>query len=130
MKIVHELLLHISQDAAQLQSHFLRSSPASRVTIETYAKHTSGDFSVADAASETLTLGNVESPAKGLYLEVAADCAVYLNGSGDAIQMRKAANAAYAKLFLECDITSVQITADQGSDVSGTYVVWGEVVSS
>lgn len=129
MRIVHELLLHITQDNAQLQTHFQRAQTASRITIDTYTKHTSGDFSVADTETEQLTIGNVASPAKGLYLETNADCDVTINGTLGPIQMRKATNASFAKLFLECDITSIEVEASQGSAVQGTYVVWGEVAA-
>lgn len=133
MRVRHEVLIHVSQDQDQQQTHFLRKETLSRITIDSFEKHASGDFKVLDTQSDTLSLGDIDA-VKGIYLEAAADCDVYLNGSGDPIQLRKApgvaggAAASYAKLFLECDITSVQVTASQGSDVSGVYVVWGDVV--
>ena len=134
MRIVHELLLNVSLDEAQLQTHFKRAATVSKLTVDTYQKHAGSAFQVLDTQSKTLSLVDVTSPAKGLYLEVDADCDVTLNGSVDAIQLRKApasgtiAAADYAKLFLEGNITSIEVAANQGSDVNGTYVVWGDAL--
>ncbi len=130
MRIVHELIMNVSQDEAGEQVQFKRSEVLSRVTIDTYEKHLSNDFKVLDTASKSLSLGDVTSPAKGLYLEVDADCDVKLNGSGDAIQIRAAPTpTARRKLFLEGNITAIEVTASQATDVNGTYVIWGDAVA-
>ena len=136
MRLTHEILLHLSQDTAQEQSHFLRKESISRITIDSYQKHHGGVFTVPDGTQLDLAIGDVDAP-KGMYLETDVDCDVYLNGSATPIALRKApapasgstAAPAYAKLFLECAITSIQVDASQGADVTGTYVVWGDVAS-
>lgn len=124
MRLVHSLAINLSQDEAQVQSQFKRDATVSRITIDTYTAHASGSFSIPDGDTESLSIGDVASP-NGVYIEVANDCDVYLSGSLDPIELRKATGKTYAKLFLECNLTSVSIEASQGVAVTGTYLVWG-----
>ena len=132
MRITHELVMLISRDESGNDIHFQRKETISRIQIDTYLKQHGGAFDVADTATLTLSMGDVAA-VKGVYLEVDADCDVFLSGSADPIQLRKAPAAsggtapAYAKLFLECDITQIDVEASQSSAVNGWYVVWGDV---
>lgn len=128
MRIVHELIMNLSQDEAGVQVHFKRTEGVSRVIIDTYEKQHGGDFKVLAAQNKLLGLGDVTSPAKGLYLEVDADCDVKLNGSVDAIQIRGAPTTTKRrKMFLEGDISSIEVTA-LAKDVNGSFVIWGDAV--
>jgi hypothetical protein len=107
------------------------------VTIDTYESHAGGSLSVPDTTSQSLSLVDVSSPAKGLYIEVDNDCDVVLNGSASPLQLRRAPappdtspipRAPYAKLFVEANITSIEVQANQGTDVKGNYIVWGDPV--
>lgn len=86
-----------------------------------------GSIKIAASGNEDLSLIDVEN-VKGIYLEVAGDAQVKLNGSSDVIQLRRysAETNVVAKLFLEGDITQVNITETGGTDaLVGHYHIWG-----
>lgn len=133
IRVVHELKLHVSQDQAQKNSLFERHEDLSKVTIDSFLRHNSGNPTVLNATAKVLSLGDVGA-VKGVYIEADADCDVRLNGSADPIQLRRAPVGGTqtvitptVKLFLESDITAIEVTASQGSDVNLSYVVWGDV---
>lgn len=128
IRVVHNVQLHISQDVDDQQKNSMaeRHVDLSKVTIDTYAKQNSGNFDIPDTQMISLSLGNITSLAKGLYIETTEDCAVRLNGSSDPINLKKGTNQSLAKLFIEADISAVTITADQAAAVDGYFALWGE----
>jgi hypothetical protein len=124
------VILTASEDLAspQKQILFARDADLSKQTIDTYTKQVSGNVDVADAGDETFGIGDIASPAKGLYLEVSAACSVYLSGDPNPLVLRlppSPQSGAKAKLFVEADITSFRIEATEGVAVAGTYCLWG-----
>lgn len=128
LRLVHELIMKLTQDTAGKRILFERQTSDSRITLDTWFKHNSGTFTVTDGTQENLALGDVTSPVRGVYIEVDADCDIRLSGSSDPIQVRRlAAQAAFpSKIFLEANITAIEVDASQGADVNGTYLVWGD----
>lgn len=124
MRIVHQLIMTIADDTLLKDVLFSRETDRSKVTIDTYTQSIAHGFTVPDTETLALTLGDLPSPAKGLYLEVDADCDVKLSGSTDPIQLRIASGGSKAKLFLEANVTSVTVEANQSSAVTGTYAAW------
>lgn len=126
----HELVMDVAQDSGGKFKEFERPRDTSVVDkSDFWDKVHGGNFTVADAGSDSLSLGDVTSPAKGLYLEVSGDCDITLNGLPSPLQVRRTAKevSQLSKLFLECDITSVTVTNQQaGQAIRGTYRVWGD----
>ncbi len=130
IRIIHQMIITISEDLAspQKQILFARDPDLVKQTIDTYTKQASANFSLADAADETYGIGDIVSPAKGLYLEVDAECSVYLSGDPNPVILRLPTTpqtGARARLMAEVDITNVRIVASEGVAVNGTYCFWG-----
>jgi hypothetical protein len=130
IRIIHQVALTVSEDLAEPQKQLLfkRDLDFTKQTIDTYAKQASQNFNVPDLGDETYAIGDIDSPAKGLYLEVSADCTVYLSGSTDGIILRlppTPQSGAKAKLFVEADVTSLRVVASEGAAVAGTFCFWG-----
>ena len=125
---IHELVLDIASDTGGKFKEFERPRDTSRVSLtDVWDKTHGGNFTVAAAGTDTLDLGDVTSPAKGLYIEVDADCDITLNGLGSPFQVRRVTKQSLpSKFFIEADITSIQVTALAGGSVKGTYRVWGD----
>lgn len=130
IRIIHQLVITVSEDleSPQKQLLFARDADLVKQTIDTYTKQTSGNFSVIIAGDETFGIGDIATPAKGLYLEVTADCSVYLSGATDPIVMRlppSPQTGARARLVIEGDVSSLRVVASAGVAVDGTYCFWG-----
>lgn len=130
IRIIHQISLGVSEDAAEPQQEFLfrRTLDGTKQTIDGYTKQASQNLDVIDTGDETYLPGDIDLPAKGLYLEVDADCSVYLSGDPNPIIMRippGAQTGAKAKLFMEGDTTSLRVQASEGAAVHGTYCFWG-----
>lgn len=130
MRIKHKVNVQISEDTEGKNKLFCPDDDLSEVVLDGYETQWAGPFKVAGGTTEALSLGDVSAP-KGCFLRVDNDCQVSLNG-GAAIQLRKGSTLAgsTARLFLEADISSVQITAPGGTDVRGVFCVWGDAVSA
>lgn len=130
IRIIHQVTIAVSEDLAEPQKQllFARDADLVKQTIDNYTRQVSGNFTVPDAGDETFDIGDIVSPAKGLYLEVSADCSVHLSGDPNAIIVRlppSPQTGAKAKLFVEADVTSLRVVASEGVPVSGTYCFWG-----
>ncbi len=126
----HELVMDVAEDSSGKLKEFERPRDTVLVNkLDFWNRIHGGNFSIADAATETLDLGDVTSPARGLYLEVSGDCDITLNGMASPVQVRRTAKEVAAsqlsKLFLEVNITSISILA-VGSAITGNYRVWGD----
>ncbi len=130
IRIIHQVIITISDDLAEPQKDivFTRDPDLAKQTIDTYTKEHGGNFNIADTVTESLDLGDIDSPAKGLYLEASQECSVRLSGSSDPIVLRlppTPQTGAKVKLFVEGDITAVTVEASEGVAVSGRYHLWG-----
>lgn len=130
IRIIHQMVITVSEDleSPQKQILFARDADLVKQVIDTYTKQVSGNFSLAILADETFGIGDIATPAKGLYLEVTADCSVYLSGSTSPTVMRLPTSpqtGARARMFFEGDVTSLRVVASAGVAVDGTYCFWG-----
>jgi hypothetical protein len=126
IRVKHTVNVRVAEDTDMNNLLFAPSKDLAEVIIDTYTKVVSGVLSVAAAATETLSLGDVATP-KGIYLRVDGDCDVSING-GAAIALKRSSTATgtTAKLFLEATISSVAITAPAGVDIHGVWCLWGD----
>lgn len=128
-KFTHELVIDVASDSGGKLKEFERPRDTSRVKLDgIWQRIHGGNFTIPISTGEALDLGDVPSPAKGLYIEVNNDCDIVLNGLASPIQVRRVPAQATlpTKLFLEVDITSVLVTALGTNVVEGTYRVWGD----
>lgn len=126
MRLKHTVRVNVGRTTDMKDMWFSMDEQTSEKIIDTMTKHVSGDFKIGAGLSETLSLGDIDA-VKGIYVEAASDCTVKINGSTDAIQLRRQKD--YAKLFLEADITSIEITAGATDDLTGVYCAWGDLSS-
>lgn len=127
MRIKHKVTVRIAEDTLMKNLLFGPDDVLSEITVDDYVRQVSGLIAITAAGSEDLPLGDVTA-VKGLYLRTDSDCVLKLNGGIETIQMRVPTNGTYAKLFIEADITGVNITADAGGDLSGMFCAWGDTV--
>lgn len=129
IRVTHKVRPQLFADSDEKNALFSLDDTLSERVIATFTKHASGDFSIAADATESLSMGDIEA-VKGLYIDVDADCVVKLNGGSEEIQMRAQTSATAvvgAKMFIECDITDVNITAGADATLSGSYCIWGDL---
>jgi len=127
MRIRHKVNVRIGADAALTNLLFAPDDTNAEVVIDGYVRQTSGTFSIAMNTNEDLALGDITA-VKGIYLIVDQDCVVTLNGGAETIQLRKGATTTgtTAKLFLEADISEINVAAPASLAATGTYCVWGD----
>lgn len=125
MRIKHTVLLRLARDTEMRRLLFSDDSQLAEVVIDDYQRHAQGHIAIANAATESLSFGDV-TEVKGVYLELDQDATVRLNGSLDGIVLAKPPGGTVAKLFLEATITAVEIENTSGAALTGLYVVWGD----
>lgn len=128
IRVKYKVLLQNSEDKVGKNKLFYREDDVSQeVAIDGLDKQHSGNISVAVAATDTLSLGDL-SDIRGLFLEVDADCTVRLNGSSDDILMKlpEGVTGGKAKLFIEATITAVAVENTGAAQLNGVYCIWGD----
>lgn len=127
IRIKHKVNVRCAEDTDMKNLLFAPDDELSEVTIDAYVRQTSGKIAVSMNTNEDLPLGDVTA-VKGIYLIVDKEAVITLNGGAETIQMRKPTTSAtvYARLFLEADITQVNIAAPDTEDLVGTFCVWGD----
>lgn len=127
MRIKHKVNVRIADDADFKNFLFAPDDSLAEVVIDAYYRQVSGKFKIDLNTSEDLSLGDITA-VKGIYIKVNKDCQVKLNGGTEIIQLRRPGSTTsdYAKLFLEADITQVNITAPTTEDMEGFYCAWGD----
>jgi hypothetical protein len=126
MRLRHTVRVQAALDTQMKRALFNDDATLSQVQTDTFTKQANSVLSIPAASIESLSFGDV-TLVKGLYLEVDQDALVRINGSTDAIQIRKASGVGKAKLFLEADINQVTVenpVADAA--LTGVYVIWGD----
>lgn len=130
MRVKLKPAITISNDAEGKYKLFAPDEALLERWIDNWTKHFSGIAAVEGLATETLSLGDIAA-VKGLWMSISTDCTVKLNGATPALQVRKATVAGgddRAILFIEADITSIEVTA--GSDaVNIIYAIWGDATA-
>lgn len=129
MRLKTKVLVQAGQDSTfKKKLVYIEEQGAEQIT-DGYQRASASQFSIDPASIEAMSFGDV-TVVKGIYIEATADVLVRLNGSLDSIQLRKASDVDAAKLFLEGDITGVEIeNTDPDNPVTGIYACWGDVVT-
>lgn len=127
MRIKHKVNVRIADDADFKNYLFAPDDALSEVVIDAYYRQVSGKFKITANTNEDLSLGDIDA-VKGIYIRVDKDAVVKLNSGTEEIQMRRSGTGTtdYAKLFLEADITAVNIAAPTTEDMTGMYCAWGD----
>lgn len=127
MRIKHKVNVRIADDADFKNFLFAPDDALSEVIIDAYYRQSSGKFKIALNTNEDISLGDITS-VKGIYIRVNKDAVVKLNGGTEEIQLRRSGSTTsdYAKLFLEADITAVNISAPVTEDLEGMFCAWGD----
>lgn len=128
MRIKHKANVRISDDADMKDMLFGLDDTLAEVVIDAFTKQSSGKISVLAGETESVALGDITA-VRGAFLKLSGDCQLKINGAATAIQLRKptTATGTYCKFFIEAEITSLQIIAPVGADVSGIFCVWGDL---
>lgn len=128
IRVDHTVAPQISRDTNQKLRLFFPDLNSEAVSIDQFEAAANSVLSLAASAVESLSFGDVVD-VRGLYIEVNQDCYLRLNGSIDNIPVKLAPNASTAKVFLEADITEVQVqNLSTTAILSGVYVLWGDPV--
>lgn len=127
MRVKHTVLMQLARDTEMRRLFYSDDSQLSQQVIDGFEKHAQGHIAIAAAATESLSFGDVAA-VKGLYLEVDQNAKVRINGSATDIVLAKppSASADAAKLFLEADVTAVEIENPTTEPLTGIYIVWGD----
>lgn len=127
MRVKHRGNVRIAEDTDMKNLLFGPDADLAEQVLDGFTKQASGVFTVTANTSENLSLGDLTT-VKGLFLRVSVDCTIKLNGSADAIQLRRggALSSNTARLLIEAEVSAVEVTAPVASDVSGVWCVWGD----
>lgn len=131
MRIKHKVNAVISADTAGKDKLLALDDAAAEVTLDGFQEHCAGTVSIAAAASFTVPLGGI-ADVRGLFLKATGDFTMSLNG-GPAITVKRghtgpsAAVATTARVLMEAQLTSIQVTATQALVL--THAVWGDPVA-
>ena len=125
MRLKHSIIVQIGDDAEMKDLLFSTDATLAQVQIDGFQRANIAKVNVAAAGTESLPLGDVDV-VKGFYLKVDQEAVVRLNGSSDDIQLRKGASASHAKLFMEIDLSAIEVDAPATSVTTGIFVVWGD----
>lgn len=130
MRIKHKVNVRVALDTDMKNMLFGFDDTLAEVQIDTYEKQASGVLKILANTSEDVPLGDIDA-VKGAYLRLDKEATIKINGSTDAIQLRKysTSSSAYAKFFIEADITQLNITAPTTEDVNGIFCAWGDATS-
>lgn len=125
MRIRHTVDVHVTADAGTTSSLFGPDSVYNKAVLDTMTEVASGTQMISGGDAETISLGDV-ADARGLYLRVNAPCQVTIN-DGDPLPLRPGSVAAgsWAKLFVECDVTSLEVENTGTTELTCVYVIWG-----
>lgn len=125
MRLKHTVLVQITQDTDGKRTLYSDESTAAKIDTERFDGQANSLLAIDSETTEVLSLGDV-TDVRGLYLEVDQDAIVYLNDSADGIQLKMPPGGTKAKLFLEAEITKVEVeNTSATAALSGVYVLWG-----
>lgn len=128
IRVDHTVAPQISRDTAQKLRLFFPDLASEAVSSDQFATAANSVLSLDPSAVEVLGFGDVVD-VRGFYLEVTQDCYLRVNGSVDNIPVKLAPNGSKAKVFLEADITEIQIQNLSTTELlTGVYVVWGDPI--
>jgi hypothetical protein len=126
IRVRHTVVARTSRDTDFKKAMFNPEVDLAEVVLDTFEKQCNSNLSVAATTKEELSFGDVAA-VKGIYLEVAAAAKVYINSSLDAIELVPGSSSHPAKLFLEANISKVEVENEAASgNLEGVYLVWGD----
>lgn len=126
IRVRHTVIARTSRDTDFKHAMFNPEVDQSEVVLDTFDKQCNSNLAVPATTKEELSFGDVDA-VKGIYLEVLAAAKVYLNSSLDAIELVPGASGQPAKLFLEANISKVEVENEAASGtLEGVYLVWGD----
>jgi hypothetical protein len=131
IRVKHRVWIHAFGDTEEKLTRFAPDPEKQEIITDEQQKQFNGDISVPPTTGtpiEQLSLGDIEA-VKGLYLELDAAAKVRLNGSIDSLDVipLKGASTAKAKLFIEANITQIEVENEDGTNpLTGVYCIWGD----
>ena len=127
IRLVHNIIVQIFRDPEGKRALFSEDEELGKKIITDFEQSNSGNVSIGATSTDTLKFGDVDA-VKGLFLEVDQDVDVKLNGGSEILPMRlpNTEAGATAKLFVEADISAVEITVPGATAMTGVYVAWGD----
>ena len=129
IRVRHTVVVRTSRDVDFKKAMWNPEVSLAEVVLDTFEKQANGNFSVPVASTESLPFGDIDA-VKGMYLEAETECYVRLNGSLDSITLKPGEAGKPGKLFLEADISQVDVENPSADTVlNGVYVFWGDPTS-
>jgi len=127
IRVKHKVRVQTYKETDETNGYYVPDDTSAEVILDSFDKQCNTNLAIAANDSELLGFGDV-TLVKGIYLEVDVEATIKLNGSADALQLRKGNTlaATKAKFFFEGDITSVEVIAPTTEALTGEYVVWGD----
>ena len=125
IRVRHTVAARTSRDTDFKKAMWDPEVELAEVVLDTFEKQANSNLSVPATTKEELSFGDVEA-VKGIYLELLAAGKVYINSSLDAIEMTPGATGQPAKLFLEANISKVEVENEAATALEGVYLVWGD----
>ena len=130
IRIKHRVWVHAYEDTLGKDKLFAPDAELSEVISDGFDKSTSGKISVAASGNENINLGDITA-VKGIWLKLDGEASLKINGSSDEIQLRLepagvAGGTAFAKFFIEADISSINVVNDSAAVISGSFCCWGD----
>ena len=142
-RIIHQIGLSISSDAADVRAAFLRAfdEPSLRVSTDAFPDYVVGSLNLpADGRVVGLSLGGLQD-ARGVYLEVYGGAAwlginattvpqALQDGDPGVLRLRAGGTGADGVLlpahaYLDAAISSLYLASVDARVVTGAYAVWG-----
>lgn len=129
MRVRHQVILSVSDDAAGEEGEFLRSGNLPAISSDAFDANACGRFfAQADQTPVALSMGDVEQGA-GFYVEGTGSFIVTVNQVAT-LTVQSIQTGAKGKVFIEGQVTSLTVqSAHAGVSVSGAYTVWGNTPS-
>jgi len=123
IRVKHNVLVQISRDTDEKKKTFYPDTNS--VQIDTFEKQANGDLSIAAGDTDQLSFGDVVD-VRGIYLELSGDALVRINSGTENIPLTLAPSGTKAQLFLEANLSAVEIENQGAEAITGVYCVWGD----
>jgi len=128
MRLKHKMWLNLAIDTDLKDLVYGPAETERLIQTDAFDQWDGAKINLADGDNADLSLAGITN-VKGVYLQIDGDAKVKLNGSSDAIQLRRYATTTgiVCKLMLEADITAINVENPSGSGaaMSGHFIAWG-----
>ena len=129
MRIKHKSNLVVSVDTAGKDKLYAPDDALAEVVLDGFQEVASGTANLLAAAPLTLPMAGL-TDARGVFIKASGDFSLVING-GAPLSVQRGHTAAAgvratsARVFLECGVTSVVVTAG-ASAITVTWALWGD----